>query len=525
MSPDERRYERMAKITTFDAKPPAGGKKRVAAYCRVSTDTEEQMVSLLAQKGHYEKYIRENKDWIYAGIYCDEGITGTNKENRPALRRMMRACREGKIDYIITKSLSRFARNTTDCLMMVRKLLRLGIGIYFEKENIDTTTMDSELLLAIMSQLAEDESRSISQNTKWSIHQRFNKGTYIVSTPPYGYENKDGKMVINEEEAKVIRYIFSEMLSGRGSYQIAKSLERKGIPTKRRGNWNTTIIREMLSNEKYVGDMLCQKTYVDDHFKDHRNKGEKEMYLVTDHHEPIIDRADFEAAQNLLKVRSDAACSGGTSKFQNRYPFSGKIYCAECGDRFKRRINNATVDKTVFWVCRTHTYYKERCSMDTVKNEALELAFTLMMNKLIYASEEMLKPFFIELTEKNRTIDCMDVEKVDEKLEKNRESMRKLLEVMTKGCLDAAVYSRENLALAREADELAKAKERLASSKGEIFSFEMEIKALYDFARHSDYLKEFDGDLFTRFVDRIIVYSKHEIAFKLKCGLTIAEGV
>ena len=229
-------------------------KIRVAAYCRVSTDSDAQLESLEAQKTHYENYITSRDDWEFAGLYYDEGITGTKKDKRPELLRLIDDCKAGKVDFVITKSISRFSRNTTDCLELVRKLLALHIPIYFEKENINTGSMESELFLAILSSMAEGESVSISENSKWSIQKRFESGTYKVSYPPYGYDWDGEQMVINPEQAAVVKEIFASLLSGKGTHAIADDLNRRGIPTKRNGHWTATTIRGMLSNEKYVGD-------------------------------------------------------------------------------------------------------------------------------------------------------------------------------------------------------------------------------------------------------------------------------
>lgn len=205
-------------------------KLRVAAYCRVSTAKDEQLESLDGQKEHYGNYIKGNSEWEFAGLYYDAGISGTKKEKREGLLSMITDCEHGKIDFIIIKSISRFARNTTDCLELVRKLLSLGISIYFEKENLDTGSMESELMLSILGSLAENESISISENEKWSIRKRFQNGTYVISYPPYGYTNVDGEMVIVPEQAEVVKEIFAEVLSGNGTYTIAAALNKRGIP-------------------------------------------------------------------------------------------------------------------------------------------------------------------------------------------------------------------------------------------------------------------------------------------------------
>jgi site-specific DNA recombinase len=222
-------------------------KLRVAAYCRVSTDSDEQLESLDTQIKHYESYINANPEWEFAGLYYDEGITGTKKEKRPELLRMITDCENRKIDLIVTKSISRFARNTTDCLELVRKLLDLGVFIYFEKENINTGSMESELMLSILSGLAENESFSIAENSKWAIKRRFQNGTYKISYPPYGYDNVDGEMVVNKFQAKIVRLIFSEILAGKGTNKIADDLNRRKIPTKKGGRWTSTTIRGMVA--------------------------------------------------------------------------------------------------------------------------------------------------------------------------------------------------------------------------------------------------------------------------------------
>ena len=206
---------------------------RVAAYCRVSTGSDAQLESLDAQKTHYENYINGREDWEFAGLYFDEGISGTKKEKRPALLQMIADCKAGKIDFVITKSISRFARNTTDCLEMVRKLLELDIPIYFEKENLNTSSMESELFLAILSSMAEGESTSISENNKWSIQRRFKNGTFKLSYPPYGYDWDGEQMVINPEQSETVRWIFEQVLSGKGTHAISDELNANSIPTKK----------------------------------------------------------------------------------------------------------------------------------------------------------------------------------------------------------------------------------------------------------------------------------------------------
>ena len=288
----------MARITKIEATRTAHRKKlRVAAYARVSTNREHQLASLETQKKHYEKYIKARSDWEYTGLYFDEGISGTKMEKREGLLRLLEDCDKGLIDFIVVKSISRFSRNTVECIETVRKLCDKGIHIYFEKENIDTGKMEGELLLSILSSLAESESRSISDNINWGIQKRFRNGTFKIGYTPYGY---DKGMVVNKEQAEVVKHIFASVLDGKSCRAIAKELNEKGIPTKRDGTWTGYTVNSMIKNEKYTGDAILQKTYTDERFNRHKNHGEKMKYHIVGHHEAIISHEVFDAANALI---------------------------------------------------------------------------------------------------------------------------------------------------------------------------------------------------------------------------------
>ena len=314
----------MKRITKIEENRSLDKKKklRVAAYCRVSTASDEQLVSLAAQKAHYENYIKSNDEWEFAGLYYDEGVSGTKKAKRNGLLSMVADCEKGKIEFIVTKSISRFARNTTDCLELVRKLLDLNVCIYFEKENLNTGSMESELMLSILSGLAESESVSISENNKWSAKRRFQNGTFVISYPPYGYENVEGEMVIVPEQAEIVKQIFADTLSGISTHAIADGLNEKGIPTKKNGRWRPGTINGIIGNEKYTGDVIYQKTYTDSSFNRHTNYGELDQYLVQGHHAAIISHEDFDRANAVLRQRAREKGNGrDTDKYQNRYGF------------------------------------------------------------------------------------------------------------------------------------------------------------------------------------------------------------
>lgn len=501
-------------------------KLRVAAYCRVSTNSDEQLVSLEAQKNHYESYIKSNPEWEFAGLYFDEGISGTKKAKRVALLQMMKDCEQGKIDYIITKSISRFARNTTDCLEMVRKLIELGIFVYFEKENLNTESMESELMLSILSSLAESESVSISENSKWGVQKRFQNGTFKISYPPYGYKNVNGEMVIDLAQAEVVKFIFAGTLAGKSSSVIASQLQKRKVPTRKGGNWTPTTVRGILSNEKYMGDVIFQKTYTDSHFNRHTNYGERDQYMMQNHHEAIISREDFEAAGLLINQRAkEKGILKGTSKYQNRYPFSGRIICGECGAKFKRRIHSASRVKYAAWCCNQHIEDISKCSLQFIREDALEQAFITMMNKLVFGRKVVLKTLLDALREMSRADGLWRINELESRLEKNLERRQVLMGLMTKGYLEPALFNQENNELLAEAEQMNIEKETLSFTiNGELTRTE-EVSRLLRFANKEVMLRAFDRDLFEEYVEQIMVCSRTEIAFHMKCGLILKEGV
>jgi len=515
--------KKVTKITQDTADFNAQTMLRVAAYCRVSTDSAEQLVSLDTQIKHYESYINANPEWQFAGLYYDEGITGTKKEKRPDLLRMIADCENGRIDYIVTKSISRFARNTTDCLGLVRKLQKLGIFIYFEKENIDTGNMESEFMLSILSGLAESESVSIAENNKWSIQRRFQNGTYKISYPPYGYDSVDGEMFVNQPQADIVRFIFAEILSGKGTHRIANELNRRNVPTKKGGRWTATTIRGMAGNEKYTGDAIFQKTYTDGSFNRHNNKGEKDRYLIKNHHEPIISHEDFDASQTAIEKRGkEKGVEKHPAKYLNRYPFSGSIICGQCGGTFKRRIHTSGKHR-IAWCCNTHIADIKRCAMKYIPESSLEYAFVTMMNKLIFGNQTVLKPLLFSLRGINSGDSQVKIRELELKLEENAEQQKMLVGLMTKKYLEPAVYKKSNNELLREAESIQRQIEsisRLLNCDNRNLN---EVSELLQYTTKAAMLKKFDGELLARFVERVLVCSRTEIKFELKCGIALTE--
>ena len=329
-------------------------KKRVCAYIRVSSDKEAQLDSLENQEAYFIRKYAQETGCEFVGIYSDVGISGTS-EKRPAFQEMLNACMCGEIDLIHTKSISRFARNTVTVLEVSRQLKSLGIGIYFEEQDINTMSAEGELMLTVLASFAQEESYNISENQKWAIQKKFARGDVMINTNRFlGYDkDKDGNLIINEKEAEIVRMIFRMYLGGDGTFRIAKKLNELGIPTVTGKQWHETTIRGMLKNEKYKGDCLLQKYYVPKvGGATVANDGKVKSYYITGNHEAIIPKEEWDAVQRLRKERAEERNidTKNTQKFKNRYPLSGKLICPYCGKHLRRLY----AYKKYVWACSTY---------------------------------------------------------------------------------------------------------------------------------------------------------------------------
>ena len=347
-------------------------KLRVAAYARVSVDTLHH--SLAAQVSYYSNLIQKNPSWEYAGVYADEGITGTSTAHRTEFKRLIADCNAGKIDLVLVKSISRFARDTVDCLNTVRQLKEKGIAVRFERENIDSTSEDGELLLTLLASFAQEESRSIGDNIRWGVRRRFAEGIPNGHKAPYGY-TWDGEMFrIIQAEGEIVKEIFRRYLAGESAYAIAKTLAGRGITGRQGRPIEQTTVKDILSNCSYTGTMALQKNYITEGHIRKRNKGELPMYLVEGTFEPLVSKTDFDNAQEIRQRR--AAQSGNRNSV--RMPFSGIVKCGCCGGGFSRR----TAGKYRRWGCNT----RERkgstaCDSRPIKEEELVAAVRTVMEK------------------------------------------------------------------------------------------------------------------------------------------------
>lgn len=491
-------------------------KLRVAAYCRVSTDNEEQESSYEVQVEHYTEYISRNPEWELAGIYADDGISGTNTKKRDNFNRLMDDCRAGKIDKILVKSISRFARNTLDCLKFTRELKDLNISVYFEKENIDTLDAKGEVLLTIMASLAQQESESLSMNVKLGIQYRNQQGKVQVNHNRFlGYtKDDDGKLVIVPEEAEIVRRIYAEYLEGKSLLAIRRGLEADGIRNGA-GNlrWHESNIQQILINEKYIGDALLQKTYTVNTLEKKReiNNGRLPKYYVEGSHEPIIDKVVYLKVQAVMAERASLYSGGRKRAYSGKYALSGIVFCSNCGDVYRRiRWNNQGCKLTV-WRCvgrieKGSTY----CPARTISEDELQTAVVNAVNKLFSCKNRVI-PVLMENI--RSVIDGGTDEKIAEIDRLIREKQTELLADERD-----AVKAEE---IGNRIIELRKEKQQIltdgALDQDKIERLE-DMKNFLD--GQNDFLTEYSDALTRRLVEKITVYDE-KIMVLFKSGQEI----
>lgn len=493
--------------------------KRAAAYCRVSTDMAAQEGSFEAQKQYYEAYIGGKTGWTLAGIYADKGISGTRMANRPGFQRLLADCERGRVDIIVTKSISRFSRNTVDLIGTIRMLGRLGVAVYFEKEEINTLSTAGEMMLTILGSIAQAEAEAVSSNLKWGIQRRFETGTFRQCTA-LGYDyDETGQLAINEAEAETVRLIFRSYLGGMGCGRIAEMLNEKGLRGKGGIAFRQGGIRYILKNELYTGALLCQKTFTTElpEKKKKRNNGEAQMYLIEDDHEAVVSKEDFEAAQEIMARRGENLQSG------RRYLFSGKIVCGDCGGVSCRRV----VSGEVFWICGNHIKRKS-CGQalgGKAREKDIRQAFTRLCGKL-KQNKKILEDMcgrFAEMEDALRQAGgSPDIRNRIAGLEKQEQVLSQML---GDGYLDPAFYipERNRIQAEREALEAT-----LDASNGG-FSMQEYVKktekVIASLNHSTKVLGAFDETLFAAIVEKVVVDSQTEARFCLANGLCIKEKV
>lgn len=503
-------------------------KLKVCGYARVSTGNREQAESYAAQVEYYTKKIEGNPLWEFAGVYADEAVTGTKVKGRDEFRTMIGACEDGDIDLILTKSITRFARNTVECIQIIRRLKEINVGIYFEKENLNTLTEKSELMLTLLASIAQGESEDFSGNNRWSVEKRFRDGTFIIGTPAYGYrKDEDGNLIIEESEAGVIKEIFEAYLNGNGTYVIARELNCRNIPTIRGSEkWQDGVIKEILKNPVYEGNRLQQRTYTESQFPFVRKKntGQRNQYLITDAHPPIITHEEAEAVRGIMEYRNRTLHMDG-ERYKNRYLFSGRILCEECGSHFRRqKIYIGKPYEKIIWTCHKHVEDKESCPMKAVREDLLRQAFMNMWNKLYTNQGTILEPLLKGLSELAADKpDSEEMEQLDIEIQNLSEQSRILNQVMKKGYMDSAFFMESNNGLVRKLTECRRRKLLLSRKQRrtkEIIRTEQLISLL---AGQKKPLNKFDEKLFDLTVNEIRISVEHDITFCLYNGLKLTE--
>ena len=504
-----------ANVKVIPPKAMAADTLRVAAYCRVSSDSSDQLHSYAAQIRYYTDMIQNHDGWELVDVYADEGITGTRMDKREDLNRLLSDCRKGKIDKVLVKSISRFARNTRDCLASLRELSRLGVSVQFEKENIDTGTLTTELMVSVSGSLAQQESVSISQNQRMSYQRRMERGEFITCKAPFGYRLIDGKRLeVISDEAKLVRWMFNAYLNGHSLEWIAEQMTKTGVSTTDgKPYWQCTTVVYTLTN-----DSLCQKTFTTAFpFTQRQNHGEADQYYIENTHPAIITKGTFEKVQELLRQKSNR------QKIPRQiYPLSRKVYCGQCGTPFARRVGKSGL---VVWVCRKHDKGASKCTMGRIPESALYAAFAGMYNKLKQNAGIVLLPALKQMEELRDALQRDDpaMLAVNRAIAQASEQSHRISQLQAAGLLDAD-------ACAAKFNEINARLTQLRAERRRLLKNEDIDDAIDDLQRTADLiqcgperLEGFDEGLFHDLVERIVVESQTCVRFYLRGGLELTE--
>ena len=508
-------------ITIPAANQETARKLRVAAYTRVSSNSKDQEHSFAAQNAYFSKLITDNPDWELADIYADQGITGTSVDKRDDFLRMMEDCRKGRIDRILVKSSSRFARNTKESLAAVRELKSLNISVYFEEQNIDTAQVSGEVLIAMFAALAQRESEAISERVRWSYRVRMSKGRFSTCKAPYGYRLVKDHLEIQEDEASIIRHIFDRYLAGVSMENIAKEITALGCPT-RDGTqyWQLTSIQYILQNEKYAGDSLSQKKYTTRSFPRQQkiNHGERKQYLVIDSHPAIISREIFQKVQELLTQRSAAI----HPRSDVPHAFARKVVCGHCGTLCKRKNCGGSVN----WACRRHDKSITACPNTQVPEEQVKNAFLHVYYNLKHYGTSILTQLISDLyaARTGSLLWSENIVEINKQISDIASQERLLTQLKQQGVVDPDIFISRSNQLAERRRELKLQKERILRSE-EDHTIQQTQDLLDVLESGPDWLDDFDEQLFSDMVEKIVVVDNETLRFRLLNGLEVTEKI
>ncbi len=511
---------------------------RVAAYCRVSTDEEEQLNSYQVQISYYTDLINGNTEWTLVNIFADEGISGTQMKKRTQFNRMMRMCRQKKIDLILCKSISRFARNTVDCLESVRELKSLGIGVIFEKENINTLISNNEFMLALYGSFAQAESESISKNVSWGIEKSFREGKVRYNYQYFlGYrKGADGKPEIVPEEAEIVRKIYSMFLDGMSMKNIATALNEQGIPTCRgTGQWEQSRIRYIISNEKYVGDAMLQKYYTVDCLthKRIRNNGERTKYLVTNAHDAIIDRDTYNRVQQELARRSSKRkvsdkCVTEQGKYSSKYALTEIMICGECGTPYRRVVWNVHGRKQPMWRCINRLDHGSKyCHCSPSMHEGkLHSAILGALNDFYNDGADVIRNMQYNGADVLADLGNGEILRIEKRLKEIDEARNKMISLIASGSVGEDSFDAELQKLFDEESQLGAKLESLKTQNSAQTVQQKKIEVMIErLNQDCCRLTEFDDVLIRKAIECIKVMNKTEIIVIFRGGYEVTVEV
>lgn len=532
MIPAKPQYDRSIKLSEK--------KLRVAAYCRVSTELEEQESSYEAQVEYYTRKMEETDNWKMAEIYADDGKSATNTKKRDDFNAMIKDALDGKIDMILTKSVSRFARNTVDSLLTIRKLKEKNVAVVFEKEGVNTLDGTGEILITILSSLAQEESRNISENTRWGVVRRFENGKMIVNHNKFmGYtKNESGDLVIVPEEAEIVRLIFRLYLEGYSAKKISQYLEENGIKTVTgQDKWYDSVIFKMLRNEKYMGDALLQKTYTVDFMTKKKviNKGIVPQYYVEDDHEPIIPKELFYRVQEELARRASMNKSSVTckknqkSKFSSEYALTGLLLCGDCGQEYRRVTWSRNGKKKIVWRCSNRlTNGTKNCKKsETLEEGALNRAVMETINRITRGDGDFVGAFRQNVI---RVIGSYGGEQEpDEYDEKIKEKEEEMVDLIAENAMVGSYTDEFDERYRRIAEEITTLKEEQIETRRKkklADSYEQRLKDMDSFLeKQTCQIQEFDNDLVRRLIASIKVVSAEKLTIQFQSGIVMEQEI
>ena len=507
----------MKSITEITAKPQKAEIIRLAPYCRVSSDSEDQLHSFAAQIRYYTEYAQRNPQYRFVDIYADEGITGTSMNKREELHRLFRDCKRGLVDRIIVKSVSRFARNTEELLATLRMLSEIGVSVYFEENGIDTAVMNSEMIVTFPGMAAQQESVSISGNMRWSYKERMESGEFNCTCPAYGFIQKNGQLEIKEDEAVTVRRVFDLYLQGYGKQAIANILNAEGQNGK--SKWYHSTINYVLNNERYMGDALLQKKITTETlpFRKIRNKGQQPQYYVENSNPAIVSRETYRAVQALQKKRQTGVCQRNAS-----YLLTGMLKCPDCGRSFRRQI----VSGKAYWICSGRASGATDCRSLRVQEDEVYHAFLMMIMKLTENREYLIGSLIRQVEEMQyRTSGSSQrIQEIDKEIADLSAQNLLLARLHTKGILSASDYTAQSDEIGNKLTDL-RIERRKKLSEDEDDELLDELKTLDGILEHTKTENQFDSDLFEQIVMNITMDSNAELTFRLLGGIELTEKI